>query len=289
VALYPLHEILVIQQDFHSLVDQSYLLTGKKRVARSDRLQYALLASQPQEGSFLQAFDLVVKAVESAAPLAPLFPYIAPNVPPVLTQIGGSEVWKNAKAAFDLLKKILSLRKEGTVPNVIQNNKGDVIIASGSAQITVNKVIFDTANRSERFYKALADKIESGRVEEIKALDDKEDGIRIGRAEKALFTGESQMGKEVEITGKIFDFNTETRVGRIKVAKEQPLPEADYYFHLFGEQSTLPYIVAMTVEAVKVRCVPESVIKTTGLDLVSRLWSMEVILPKGFSFGPLFS
>jgi hypothetical protein len=286
---YPLHEILVIQQDFISIIDQSYLeLSGKKRVTKQDRLQYTLFASQPRDGSYLQALDLAVKGIEHLAPLAPLLPFVPPSVGPAIAQITGSQIWQNAKSAYELFKKIALWRRDGRTPHVINGTQGDVIIAEGNAQITVNKVTFNTANNSERYYKALANDLEEGKVDEINALDPEKSGISIGRGEKALFSGNTQLGREIEITGKIYDFNTETRVGRLKVGPGQPIPENNYHFHLFGEQSNLLYIVAMTLEAVKVRCIPEYAIKTTGLDLISRLWSLEAVLPKDFRLGPLF-
>jgi|SRR6185312_490106 len=286
---YPLHEILVIQRDFLAVMDQSYLeLSGKRRLVRQDRLQYTLLASQPIEGSYLQPLDLVIRGVESIAPLAQILPFVPQTVAPVIAQLTGSQVWQNAKAAYELFKKIALWRKDGKTPHVIRGTQGDVIIAEGNAQITVNNVIFNTANNSEKFYKALANEIDQGKIDEIKAIDAENSGINIGHGEKALFLGNTQLGREVELSGKIYDFNTETRVGRLKVGPNQAVPENNYPFHVFGEQSNLHYIVAMTLETVKIRCIPEFVIKTTGLDLISRLWSLEAILPKGFQLGPLF-
>lgn len=286
---YPLHEILVIQRDFLAVLDQSYLeLSGKRRLTKQDRLQYILFASQPSEGSYLQSLDLVIKAVDNVVPLAPLLPLVPHSLAPAIAHLTGSQVWQNAKAAYELFKKIAAWRKDGKTPHVIKGTQGDVIIAEGNAQVTVNNIVFNTANNSEKYYKALANEIDDGNVEEIKALDPERTGISVGRGEKALFLGNTQLGREIEVIGKIYDFNTETRAGRLKVATGQPIPENNYHFHLFGEQVNLPYIVAMTLDAVNIRCIPEYVIKTTGLDLISKLWSMEVILPKGFRLGPLF-
>ncbi len=286
---YPLHEILAIQQNFLSVMDQSYLeLSGKKRLTKQDRLQYTLFASQPSEGSYLQSLDLVIKGLETVAPLAPLLPFVPHSLVPAIGQITGSNVWQNAKAAFEFFKKIAAWRKEGKTPTVIKGTQGDVIIADGNSQVTINNLIFNTANNSERYYKALANNIEQGKVDEIKALDTEHAGISIGRGEKDLFLGNTQLGREIELSGKIYDFNTETKVGKLKIAPDQPLPGSSYNFQLLGGQPNLHYIVAMTLDSVKIRCVPEYVIKTTGLDLISRLWSLEVILPKDFQLGPLF-
>jgi hypothetical protein len=286
---YPLHEILVIQRDFVAVLDQSYLeLSGKRRLTKQDRTQYTLFASQPTEGSYLQSLDLVIKAVENVAPLAPLLPFVPHSFAPAVAHLTSSQVWRNAKAAYDLFKKIAAWRKDGKTPHVIKGTQGDVIIAEGNAQVTVNSIVFNTANNSEKYYKALANEIEQGKIEEIKALDIEKSGISIGHGEKDLFLGNTQLGREIEVSGTIYDFNTQTRVGKIKIASGQSVPENNYPFHLFGEQSNLHYIVAMTLESVKIRCIPEYVIKTTGLDLISRLWSLEVILPKDFQLGPLF-
>ena len=183
-------------------------------------------------------------------PLAPLLPLLPHSVAPAIAHLTGSQVWQNAKAAYELFKKnSAAWRKDGKTPHVIKGTQGDVIIAEGNAQVTVNNIIFNTANNSEKYYKALASEIEDGKVEEIKALDSEKTGISVGRGEKALFLGNTQLGREIPVTGKIYDFNTETRAGRLKVATGQPIPENNYHFHLFGEQANLPYIVAMTSDS----------------------------------------
>lgn len=43
---YPLHEVVAILDDFHSIVDQSYLvLSGKGRLTKAERLNFRILAS----------------------------------------------------------------------------------------------------------------------------------------------------------------------------------------------------------------------------------------------------
>ena len=166
---YPLHEILVIQRDFLGVLDQSYLeLSGKRRLTKQDRLQYVLFASQPSEGSYLQALDLVIKGAESIAPLAPLLPFVPHSLAPAIAHFTGSQVWQNAKAAYDLFKRIAIWRKEGKTPHVIKATQGDVIIAEGNAQVTVNNIVFNTANNSEKYYKALGTKSRMARLKRLR-------------------------------------------------------------------------------------------------------------------------
>ena len=57
---YPLHEIISILVDFHSIFDQSYLvLADKKRMSKAERLNYQILASYPKPGSYLQELVIV--------------------------------------------------------------------------------------------------------------------------------------------------------------------------------------------------------------------------------------
>jgi hypothetical protein len=140
---YPLHEVIAILDDFHSIVDQSYIiLSGKARLTRAERLNFRILASRPRTGSYIQDLQILY---DIAQPLLLIVP-----------QLASSDIWKSAKAAYDFLKAVIGLRRNGKEPTVsAPNNEGIVVVsAPGSQPITINQNIFKIADRSEDYYKS---------------------------------------------------------------------------------------------------------------------------------------
>jgi hypothetical protein len=258
---YPLHEVVSILADFHSIVDQSYLvLSGKNRLTRTERVNFRILAARPTTGSYIHPLEIVY---DIAQPLLPLLP-----------QLVSSDIWKSAKAAFELLKIMIDLRKNGKVPTVsAPNNEGIVVIsAPGSHPVTVHQTIIKIADRSEEPYKHITGHIEKGRIEQISATDKKKEGIRLTQSEKELFNPETKLeDTPIDIVGNIIDFNKEKLGGKISVPNGQLIPPRDYPFDLVKGQDFVQYVLAMTKEKILMRCLPEIAVHTTGTRYIVRL------------------
>lgn len=263
---YPLHEVIAILDDFHSIVDQSYIvLSGKARLTRAERLNYRILASQPITGSYIQDLQILYDIAQPLLPLAP--------------QLTSSDIWKSAKAAFDFLKAVISLRRNGKEPTVsAPNNEGIVVVsAPGSQPITINQNIFKIADRSEDYYKRITGHIEKGRIEQISATDYKKEGISLTGEEKELFNPETKLeDNPIDIVGNIIDFNKEKFSGKIRIVEGQPIPARDYTFDLIKGQDPIAYILAMTKEFISMHCLLELAVHTTGARVIARLQSISI-------------
>lgn len=264
---YPLHEIISILSDFHSIIDQSYLvLTDKKRMSRSDRLNYQILASYAKTGSYIQ--ELIIAC-------AAAFPLLV-NITPQLTS---SYIWNTTKDAFNFLKTVIGLRREGKEIKMSgPNNQGIIVITSpGSQPININQTIFNVADKSEEHYKRMSEHIGAGHIDQINATDTKTEGILLTTKEKKLFNPETKIeDTPVEFICNVFDFNKEKLAGKLRVEDGQPLPPREYNFSLIGEQDYIPYIMAMTKPKVIFKCLPEIEIHTTGSKNISRLQAISI-------------
>jgi len=263
---YPLHDVIRILTDFHSIVDQSYLvLSGKPRLTRFERTNYRILASQARTGSYIQQLQILYDLSQPFLPLVP--------------QLASSDIWHSAKAAFDFLKAVIKLRQSGKEPSVsAPNNQGIIVVsAPGSQPITINQTIFKVADRSEEYYKSITANIEKGRIEQISAKDSRNEGIILGEAEKEIFNPETKLDDTpIDIVGSIFDFNKERNGGKLRVEGGQPIPPRDYTFELVKGQDPIAYILAMTKELVSIRCLPEIAVHTTGARVIARLQAISI-------------
>ena len=257
---FPLHIMLSILSDFHSILDQSYLvLTNKNRMSKYERLNFRVIASFPQKGSFLQYLQPIYQIAE---PLLPLIP-----------QLNGFEIWKAAKTSFEFLKLITNLKKDGKEYTVsAPNNQGIIIINSpGSTPIPVTQNNFYIADRSLEFYQSMSNKIEDNKVQRISAIDSVQEGIILSIEEKRLFNPETTIDDvPITIEGRVFDFNTERLTGKIRVYLDQPIKPGDYNFYIIGQQNIIPYIIAMTKESILLTCLKEVIKHATGAELINK-------------------
>jgi hypothetical protein len=109
-------------------------------------------------------------------------------------------------------------------------------------------------------------------------LDNKKEGIVLTNEERKLFNPEIKVeDNPVNVTGRIFDFNTEKLAGKLRVSDGQPVPARDYNFLLIGNQDFVPYIMAMTVPEVTLRCLPEIEQHPTGAKYIFRLQALSLM------------
>jgi hypothetical protein len=264
---YPLHEIISILVDFHSIFDQSYLvLADKKRMSKAERLNYQILASYPKPGSYLQELVIVC---------ATAYPLLASITP----QLTSSYVWQTAKDAFSFLKTVTSLRREGKeIKMSVPNNQGIVVVTwQGSQPITINQTIIKVADKSEEYYKEISGRIEENRIEKISAIDKNQEGILLTSNERKLFNPEIRLEETpVDVIGNIFDFNKEKLSGKLRAEEGQPLPPREYNFSLIGNQDSIPYILGMMKPRVLLKCFPEIETHISGSRNIARLQAISL-------------
>jgi len=159
------------------------------------------------------------------------------------------------------------------------NNEGIIVLNStGSASVSITQNVFNIAERSLDGYKSLTNQIEEGRIVSISALDNRREGIILTNEEKKLFNPETKVEDDpVNVTGRIFDFNTEKLSGKVRVGDGQPIPAQDYNFLLIGNQDFVPYIMAMTVPEVTLRCLQEIEQHPTGAKYIFRLQAVSLV------------
>jgi hypothetical protein len=264
---YPLYDVINILDCFHSIIDQSYLvLTAKSRMTRAERKNFRILASKSRAGSFEIDLKLVY---DIAAPLLPLVP-----------QLTSAEVWKSTKAAFEFLKAVINLRRSGKEYTVsTPNNEGIIAVSTAdSSPISITQYVYNIADRSLDDYKNITNQIEEGRIDQISATDPKKEGILLTSAEKKLFNPETKVeDNPVNVNGRIYDFNTDKLAGKFRVPDGESIPSSDYNFILIGNQDFIPYIMAMTVPQVTIRCLPEIEQHPTGVKYIYRLQALSLI------------
>ena len=176
---------------------------------------------------------------------------------PLMAQLTSSDIWKTVKDAFEFLKAVINLRREGKEPTVsAPNNEGIIVVSSeGSPPITINQNIFKVADRSEEIYRRITGHIEEGRIDQISAIDCKMQGIKLSGTEKELFNPQIKLEETpIDIIGSIFDFNKEKLSGKIRIMPGQSIPARDYSFVLIEGQDFIAYILAMTKEQILMRC-----------------------------------
>lgn len=268
---YPLHEIISILECFHTSVDQAYLvLTAKSKMTRSERQSFKILASMPRAGSYEQ--ELMI-AYSLAQPLLAFVP-----------QLTASAVWQTTKSAFELLKTLATLRRNGQTPGIsAPNNEGIIAISQpGGGPIHIHQTVLQVADKSEESYARMTERIQEGRIETISAVDRTRQGIVLGQAEKELFNPETEVeDTPVDVVGTVFGFNTDRMSGRIRVAVGQSVPADDYTFDLADRQDFAPYAMAMVSSApVTLRCLKKVAVHSTGVRSVSRLIAVGIKTPK---------
>jgi len=197
-----------------------------------------------------------------------------------LAQLGSPEIWKSAKVAFEFLKAVITLRRNGKDYTVsAPNNEGIIILNSqGSPPLSITQTIYNIAYRSLEGYKTISNQIEEGRIDSISAIDEQREGIILTNSEKKLFNPETRVEENpINVTGRIFDFNTEKLTGKFRVPDAQNIPARDYNFVLIGNQDFVPYIMAMTVPEVTLRCLPEVEQHPTGAKYIYRLQAVSLV------------
>ena len=202
-------------------------------------------------------------------------------MPIIYPQLTSSDIWNSVKSAYEFLKIVISHKRDGKEYKISAPDNNGIIVLSnqGEPNVTINQNIFNIAERSLDGYRKISGQIQEGRIESISMLDIKKKGIIISSNEKKLFNPETKVEENpINIKGNIFDFNTEKFTGKIRVIEGELIPAKDYNFALVGKQDYIPYIMAMTMPLVTMRCLIEIEQNPTGVKYIYRLQAISLNL-----------
>lgn len=253
----PVLKLTEALREFHSTVDKGYVsIIGKERVSRLDRSVYKLTATRVFSGSFHSEIQIIV-------PAAPLVLGFAAGLTP-------SQVWEVAKGAFNFLKAVASMRREGNEPSIEimgSNDPTRMLVLGNGNKIEVNHVVYNAAGEGERHIKSLAKLVDGKHISTLSALDGRSEGIELHPADNDLFNPTTVVeDSPLQLSAKIFRLDVVSRSGRLKMVEPRGIVE--YPFKIIGHQKLHPYILALEQEMSYLRVLREVVRHPTGLDIV---------------------
>jgi len=255
----PILKVVDALKEFHCTVDKSYLaITGKSKLSRVDRAYYTLTATRLGTGSFYSDINIIVPAAQFALSFVP-------------AGIDVNHVWDVVKSAFEYLKTLASLRREGREPRIeitSAQEPGALMVVGDNNNIVVNQTVLTTADRAEPHIKSLAHLVDGEHVQRLSALDEKNEGINLLPGDNSLFNPETVVeDKSVSLTVKIFRLDVESKSGRLRMIDGGP--GAEIPFSIVGKQSVHPYVLALESQRSTVTALREVVVHPTGVVVIS--------------------
>lgn len=258
----PLLSAIEAFKEFHSTIDKSYLtFTGKNKLYKSDRDQYKIIAHDLKTGSVIADLAIVLPPLAQAT----LAFHDASSV------LNVKNVWELAKKSFSFLKKIAELRHEGQKPTIVQHHNpyGLNIVAQGdNITINVGDIVANNAVRSESNIKNLARLVDRENIDSFSALDSLNDGIVLTPKENKIFNPATFLDKSsIEIFGKVFRLDVETKSGRLRVLDGEY--KGEYSFQIVGRQRVANYIFALGQHSSKMTALKEIIKHPTGEETIA--------------------
>jgi len=128
---------------------------------------------------------------------------------------------------------------------------------------TVSDIVSHNAIRSESTIKNLARIIDEKRISSFTALDNVKEGIILTPKENKIFNPETFVDKtSIEVIGKIYRLDVETKIGRLRVLEGEY--KGEYSFQIIGKQQIVSYIHALGQQSSKVTALKEIIKHPTG-------------------------
>lgn len=260
ISRIPLLEIATIFQEFHYVVDKSYMsLHGIQKMTQQHRDNYNIVATKFESGSFITTLDFMVGAT---AIVLPGMPTLSPN-----------DIWNLTKLSYDYLKQIFIMKNDGLEPNIIlESSPNSPIFIGHNNKIHVDNRVFIAADKSEPHFKKIASTIKHGKVEEITALDIDNKGFILTEYEKKLFNPEKVYDEAIfNIKANIYRYDKESNVGRLKTYGNDFLPGGDYKFKPIGGDGSMSFIIGMSKDEINIRVMKEMEKHVSGATRISQL------------------
>lgn len=258
----PLHLAIQALDNFHSIIDKTYLVSsGSKKMTSKDRDHYYLKATEFREGSLLTVFEIALQGVQLSLP--------------VISHLGPQNIWDYTKETFNFLKLVCGAVQKGEKPTYEFNNEGDANVHIGDINHHYHAPVIQIAQLALPSYQNLAHLLDPKKLTEISAgsQNKKERDIYLGENDKAIFDIPTRIEKEtIELKCEIFDFNKYKNIGKLSVSSEgQEVPPAEYNFTIFGNQDNVEYIYSMLKPEVGIICLIEIESNPFGEDKVCKL------------------
>ena len=242
----PLLEVTTALQEFHFIIDKSYLVkTGQFKMSSKERETFTIVATELRKGSFIADLQLLM--------------FLSNPFLPNIYEFNAKELWEISKSAYDYLKALFTMRSSGVEPKikVEGNNYAPLINNEGGGTIIVNNTVYNVADRAEGHFKKLTSVIKEGKTDFISALDEWEKGFILTPKERDLFNPKTQMEKDViTLEVDIFRYDKDSNTGKLRVNDGEPIPPGEYSFKPV-KNDPISYILSMTKPTVVVNALKE--------------------------------
>lgn len=229
---FDLYETLSTLNDLQSIFDKAYItITDKPRITKKDREIYRVKAVDIRKGSLVA--DITVGFCNAAQIAIPVLAHYSP-----------SYLWSVTKEAFTYLKTVLSANKDGKGISLKNDGEGNVniIIAGNNNKILFPERAYALANKVYDEFTNIAKQIDGENIKSVSLLEkqvsDEKNPIKIGDAERELFTQETKIEeKPTEVKGKIFRIDTHAVSGKMIVTEstDKEIEGSELSFDLLDE------------------------------------------------------
>lgn len=256
----PLLEVTSALQEFHFILDKSYLIkTGQFKMSSKERKTFTIVATDLRKGSFVADLQLLL--------------FLSSPFLPTVYEFKAKELWEISKSAYDYLKALFTMRSSGVEPKikVEGDNYAPVINNEGGGTIIVNNIVYNAADKAEPHFKKLTSNIKEGKTDFISALDQDEKGFILTPKERDLFNPKTQMEKDVlTLEVDIFRYDKDSNTGKLRVNEGAAIPPGDYSFKPI-KHDPISFIFSMAKPPVVVNVLKEIEKHASGVTRISRL------------------
>lgn len=264
-------------KEFNHAIDKSYLLlSGKEKISKGDRELYKIVASDIKSGSVIA--DLVI--------IVPPLVQTALAFHSMTSGLTVKNIWDLTKNSFKFLKIIAELRNKGEKPSIVQHHNPyafSFVNQGGTMIINVGDVVSRNAIRAEQHIKNLAKIVDEKNVSSITALDYSNDGIILTPKENKIFNPSTFVDKTpIELVGKIFRLDVETRTGRLRILEGEY--KGEYSFQIIGNQQIVSYILALGEKFSKLTVLKEIIKHPTGDETLAGFQVIDIAIGGGRLF-----
>lgn len=265
----PLHLMLNVLGEFHSIVDKTYLhFIDKERLSRFDRQHFSLKVPEIRKGSAEADIGLIITATQALMPF--------------MQNVGPKGVWECTKETFSFLKVIYDASRRGKTPTYQNNVDGTINVTTGGESHTYNNCVFKIGKKTDQHYRKIAKSLDKTGADVVRFGKEGEDAIELLSIDSGRFDLKTTIDKEIKnIVCEIFDFNKFERTGLLQVHDDHDSIPADVYkFTVIGSQNIETYIESMLHHHVKVSCLRELLINPFEGESTVSLQILDVLPPE---------
>jgi hypothetical protein len=253
---YPLRSVLDLLERIASIVEL-YTQEVSAEELGTETGQVTVSAGFPHRGSYTLVLYLSVGAGVSAAVAL------------------GPKVLQLSAKVVEVFMWVMNALKKGENPTAsLPDANGNVIISSGSGNLTVNQTVLNLAVKSEAELKGILERLEPSRIDTVKLSADESPDVSLTSADRTFIAGirgkplralaEHELPTSAEtfevpldefrLMGELLSFDKVHKRGEVKVLQRQLMPEGVYKFRMERTVSSDAAIVALRSAQVSVSC-----------------------------------